>query len=288
MVSLYVKILKKTITDIELDLFKYNLDISCCVPHAILFNLNSEEKKILGKKEWSKLYSPDIERKDEHDSKDEYNIDPSQFDDEDEYVDALRKLWKRKYDYFNEFSSINPSNYIHEDAYGKAIDNKKNWMNKYDKDNAYKLDPSDYDCEEGYLDDLRCCWQHKYDPDTKINVCIDDYNTEEDYKESLVNNWKETYDPQHRFNGFQFERFTTVDDYLIELNDRLDWIKKCDPEGIFSKIDPSKYDNMFQYQHILDLRKAWKKKYDTNNEHTNVDSCDYNSVEEYHRALMGQ
>ena len=106
-------------------------------------------------------------------------------DDEDEYVDALRKLWKRKYDYFNEFSSINPSNYIYEDAYGKAIDNKKNWMNKYDKDNAYKLDPSDYDCEEEYLDDLRCCWQHKYDP-------------------------------QHRFNGFQFERFTTVDDYLLD------------------------------------------------------------------------
>ena len=26
------------------------------------FNLNSEAKKILGKKEWSKLYSPDIER----------------------------------------------------------------------------------------------------------------------------------------------------------------------------------------------------------------------------------
>lgn len=258
------------------------------MPHAIFFNLNSEAKKILGKKEWSKLYSPDIKWKDEHDSKDEYNIDPSQFDDEDEYVDALRKLWKHKYDYFNEFSSINPSNYIHEDAYGKAIDYKKNWMNKYDKDNAYKLDPSDYDCEEEYLDDLRYCWQHKYDPGTKTNVCVDDYNTEEDYKESLVNNWKETYDPQHRFNGFQFERFTTVDDYLIGLNDRLDWIKKCDPEGIFSKIDPSKYDNMFQYQHVLDLRKAWKKKYDPNNEHTNVDPCDYNSVEEYHRALMGQ
>lgn len=75
---------------------------------------------------------------------------------------------------------------------------------------------------------------------------------------------------------------------MVELNNRLDWIKKCDPEGIFSKIDPSKYDNMFQYQHILDLRKAWKKKYDRNNEHTNVDPCVYNSVEEYLRALMGQ
>ncbi len=44
------------------------------------------------------------EWKDEHDSNDEYNVDPSQFDDEDEYVDALRKLWKEKHDYFNEFS----------------------------------------------------------------------------------------------------------------------------------------------------------------------------------------
>lgn len=50
MVSLYIKILKKTITDTKLELFKYNLDISCCVPHAIFFNLNSEAKKILGKK----------------------------------------------------------------------------------------------------------------------------------------------------------------------------------------------------------------------------------------------
>lgn len=62
MVSLYIKILKKTIKDTELELFKYNLEISCCVPNAVFFNLNSEAKKILGKKEWSKLYSPDIER----------------------------------------------------------------------------------------------------------------------------------------------------------------------------------------------------------------------------------
>lgn len=216
----------------------------------------------------------------------DYNLDPSEYEDEDEYLDALRKLWKEKHDYFNEFNSVNPRNYSNESDYLKAIENKKNWMNKYDKNNAYKLDPSDYVCEEDYLDDLRACWQEKYDPNTKTNVCVDDYNTEEDYKKSLVNNWQETYDPQHRFNGFQFERFTTVDDYLIELNDRLDWIKKCDPDGVYNKIDPSKYDNMFQYQHILDLRKAWKNKYDPNNEHTNIDPCDYSSVEEYHKALM--
>ena len=216
----------------------------------------------------------------------DYNLDPSEYEDEDEYLDALRKLWKEKHDYFNEFNSVNPRNYSNESDYLKVIENKKNWMNKYDKNNAYKLDPSDYVCEEDYLDDLRACWQEKYDPNTKTNVCVDDYNTEEDYKKSLVNNWQETYDPQHRFNGFQFERFTTVDDYLVELNDRINWIKKCDPDGVYNKIDPSKYDNMFQYQHILDLRKAWKNKYDPNNEHTNIDPCDYSSVEEYHKAIM--
>lgn len=216
----------------------------------------------------------------------DYNLDPSQFDEEEEYLDALRKLWKEKHDYFNEFDSINPRNYSSESDYSKAIENKKNWMNKYDKNNAYKLDPSSYECEEDYLDDLRTCWQDKYDPDNRTIISVNDYDTEKDYKESLVNNWQETYDPQHRFNGFNFERFTTVDDYLVELNDRKDWINKCDPEGIFSKIDPSKYDNMFQYQHVLDLRKAWKNKYDPDNIHNEIDPCDYSSVEEYHKALM--
>lgn len=112
----------------------------------------------------------------------DYNLDPSEYEDEDEYLDALRKLWKEKHDYFNEFNSVNPRNYSNESDYLKVIENKKNWMNKYDKNNAYKLDPSDYVCEEDYLDDLRACWQEKYDPNTKTNVCVDDYNTEEDYK----------------------------------------------------------------------------------------------------------
>lgn len=216
----------------------------------------------------------------------DYNLDPSEYDDEEEYLDALRKLWKEKHDYFNEFNSVNPRNYSNESDYFNAIENKKNWMDKYDKNNAYKLDPSDYDREEDYLDDLRCCWQDKYDPDKRTIISVNDYDTEEDYKESLVNNWQETYDPQHRFNSFTFERFTTIDDYLVELNDRKDWINKCDPEGVYSKIDPSKYDNMFQYQHVLDLRKAWKNKYDPDNIHNEIDPCDYNSVEEYHKALM--
>lgn len=226
------------------------------------------------------------EWKDEHDSNDEYNVDPSQFDDVEEYLDALRKLWKRKYDYFNEFSSIDPNEYSNEDDYSNAIENKKNWMNKYDKDNVYKLDPSDYDCEEEYLDALRSCWQDKYDPSFKTNIDVDDYDTEEDYRNALILDWQETYDSKHQFNGFNFNKFTTIDDYQVELNNRLNWVKECDPEGKYSKIDASNYDNLIQYKHQINLRKAWKNKYDPNNEHTNINPCDYNDVEEYHKAIM--
>lgn len=225
------------------------------------------------------------EWKDEHDPNDEYHVDPSQFDDEEEYVDELRGLWKRKYDYFNEFSSIDPQDYRDEYTYSGAIEDKKYWMNKYDKNNAYKLDPSDCDGEEEYLDALRSCWQGKYDPDFKCNIDVDDYDCEKEYRKALVQDWQDTYDQQHRFNGFRFERFKTVDDYLVEYNDRLNWMKQCDAEGKYSKLDPSYCDNLIQYKHQVNLRKAWKNKYDPNNEFPSVDPCDYKSVEDYNEAL---
>ena len=150
---------------------------------------------------------------------------------------------------------------------------------------GYKLDPSDYDCEEEYLDALRSCWQDKYDPSFKTNVDVSDYAHEEVYRNALILDWQETYDSKHQFNGFNFDKFTTIDDYLVEYNDRLNWIKECDAEGKYSKIDASNYDNLIQYKHQINLRKAWKNKYDPNNEHTNINPCDYNSVEEYHDAL---
>ena len=241
----------------------------------LIDNVNEYKDRIDECKEW----------KDEHDSNDEYNVDPSQFDDVEEYLDALRKLWKRKYDYFNEFSSIDPNDYSNEDDYSNAIENKKNWMNKYDKDNAYKLDPSDYDCEEEYLDALRSCWQDKYDPSFKTNIDVDDYDHEEDYRNALILDWQETFDPKHQFNGFNFNKFTTIDDYLVELDDRMNWTTQCDPEGMYSKIDASNYDNLIQYKHQINLRKAWKNKYDPNNEHTDINPCDYSSVEEYNEVL---
>ena len=135
------------------------------------------------------------------------------------------------------------------------------------------------------MDTLRSCWQAKYDPSFKTNVVVSDYDHEEDYRNALILDWLETFNPKHQFKGFKFNKFTTIDDYLIELHDRLNWVKECDAEGKYSKIDPSNYDNLIQYKHQINLRKAWKNKFDPNNEHTNVDPCDYKDVEEYHDAI---
>lgn len=139
----------------------------------LIEDVNEYKERVETYREWIDTYG-------------DYNLDPSEYDDEDEYLDALRKLWKEKYDYFNEFNSVNPRNYSNESDYFNAIENKKNWMNKYDKNNAYKLDPSSYENEEDYLDDLRTCWQDKYDPDKRTIISANDYDTEEDYKESLI------------------------------------------------------------------------------------------------------
>lgn len=227
------------------------------------------------------VYRTRLEWRNELDPDNEFEVSPCDFENKEYYVNALKRAWKKEYDPYDEFKHNS-----NESDYSKTIDNKKNWMQKYDKNNAYKLDPSDYDCEEEYLDALRFCWQNKYDPSIKTNIDVDDCDTEEDYRNALILDWQDTYDPKHQFNGFNFDKFTTTDDYLVELNDRIDWINKCNPEGIFSKIDQFKYDNIFQYQHVLDLRKAWKNKYDPNNIHNEIDPCDYSSVEEYHKVLM--
>ncbi len=231
-------------------------------------------------------YRTRLEWRDELDCDCEFDVNPCDFEYKEYYVKELKRAWKKELDPYDEFTHVDLKWIDDVNEYKERIDECREWKDEHDSNNEYNIDPSDYDYEEEYLDDLRRCWQDKYDPNTKTNVCVDDYETEADYRESLVNNWQETYDPQHRFNGFEFERFTTVDDYLIELNDRLDWIKKCDPDGVYSKIDPSKYDNMFQYQHVLDLSKAWKNKYNPDNIHNEIDPCDYSSVEEYHKAIM--
>lgn len=62
MASIYIKILKKTANGMELEMFKYNIDISCCIPNILFLKLKREAKEILGDKAWNELYDPNVEK----------------------------------------------------------------------------------------------------------------------------------------------------------------------------------------------------------------------------------
>lgn len=233
------------------------------------------------------VYRTRLEWRDEQDCDCEFEVNPCDFEYEDwYYVKALKRAWKKELDPYDEFEYIDLELIDDVNEYKDRIDECKEWKDEHDSNDEYNVDPSQFDDVEEYLDALRSCWQDKYDPSFKTNVDVSDYAHEEDYRNALILDWQETFDPKHQFKGFNFDKFTTIDDYLVELHDRLNWIKECDAEGMYSKIDASNYDNLIQYKHQINLRKAWKNKFDPNNEHTNVAPCDYSSVDEYHEAIM--
>lgn len=221
------------------------------------------------------VYRTRLEWRDEWDWDCEFEVNPCDFEYEEYYVKALKRAWKKELDPYDEFEYIDLEWIDDVNEYKDRIDECKEWKDEHDSNDEYNVDPSQFDDVEEYLDALRSCWQDKYDPSFKTNIDVDDYDTEEDYRNALILDWQETYDSKHQFNGFNFDKFTTIDDYQVELNNRLNWVKECDPEGKYSKIDASNYDNLIQYKHQINLRKAWKNKYDPNNEYTNINPCDY-------------
>jgi len=85
-------------------------------------------------------------------------------------------------------------------------------MKKCDKNNAYKLDPSDYEYED-YLDELRSCWQDRYDPDFKSNIDVDDYDCEKEYRNALIENLHDKYDPDNMHSEIDSCDYSCVDEY---------------------------------------------------------------------------
>lgn len=197
------------------------------------------------------VYRTRLEWRDEWDCDCEFEVNPCDFEYEEYYVKALKRAWKKELDPYDEFEYIDLELIDDVNEYKDRIDECKEWKDEHDSNDEYNVDPSQFDDVEEYLDALRSCWQDKYDPSFNCDIDVGDYDTEEDYRNALIIDWQDTYDPQHRFNGFKFNKFTTIDDYLVELDDRMNWTTQCDPEGMYSKIDASNYDNLIQYKHQI-------------------------------------
>ena len=145
------------------------------------------------------------EWKEEHDPADECDIDPGAYEYEDDYVEAIKK-WKKSTKSHDKVPFVyNMKNYTHKakkqmsrkrlskpkldlvDIEGNPTEeDKQSWEDKHNFYNSFgSVDPTQYDHESDYLDDLRIKWKEYYDPAEMYDVNPSDYDTEEDYMEAI-------------------------------------------------------------------------------------------------------
>ena len=73
-------------------------------------------------------------------------------------------------------------------------EDKKSWGDKHNFYNSFSsVDPTQYDHESDYLDDLRVRWKEYYDPSDMYDVDPQDYDREEDYMEAIKQYIKSKY-----------------------------------------------------------------------------------------------
>lgn len=73
-------------------------------------------------------------------------------------------------------------------------DDKKSWGDKHNSYNTFSsVDPSQYDHELDYLNDLRKQWKEYYDSSDMYDVNSKDYDRDEDYMEAIKQYIKSKY-----------------------------------------------------------------------------------------------
>lgn len=76
------------------------------------------------------------------------------------YLKMIKKSWEDKHNFYNSFSSVDPTQYDHEKDY--LNDLRKQWKQYYDPSDMYDVDPKDYDNEEDYMEAIKQYIKSKY------------------------------------------------------------------------------------------------------------------------------
>ena len=122
----------------------------------------------------------------------DYDLDPEDFDSEEEYEEALEEAkekyaWRENCEDGFEYN-IDPEDYETEEEYLEALNEEKYaWRETCEDGSEYCIDPEDYDTEEEYLEDLneeKYAWRESCDPEENLDP--EDYETEEDYRNALL------------------------------------------------------------------------------------------------------
>lgn len=211
----------------------------------------------------------------------DFDIDPQNYKNEDTYLDALTKRIKEKYDPENEFYCIDPLDYDSPYEYQYEIDERIHWLELYDPNHQYPVDPSEFSDEEDYVEAVNEWKDYVASLDAELDeeeaLESDDID---DYRNKAL---KQMSRKRPNSVEYHFDNIVEVSQKEnISEDDKKSWEDKHNFYNSFSSVDPTQYDRELDY--LDDLRKQWKEYYDPSDMY-DVDPKDYDNEEEYMEAI---
>ena len=212
----------------------------------------------------------------------DFDIDPQNYKNEDTYLDALTKRIKEMYDPENEFYCIDPLDYDSPYEYQYEIDERIHWLELYDPNHQYPVDPSEFSDEEDYVEAVNEWKDYVASLDAELDeeevLKSDDMD---DYRNKALKQMS-----RKRPNSVEYHLDNIVEvsqEENVSEDDKKYWEDKHNFYNSFSSVDPTQYDHESDY--LDDLRVKWKEYYDPSDMY-DVDPHDYDNEGDYVDAIQ--
>lgn len=229
--------------------------------------------------------------RDEHDEGYEYDVDPNDYDTEDEYLDALEEAkygWRETYEDDTDYD-VDPEDYETEEEYLEALEEAKTaWRNDCEEGSDFGLDPEYYDTKEEYeeaLEKAKYAWRENAEDGTEFGIHPENYETEDDYEQALEEAkyaWRESVEDGSDYDIFP-EDFDSEEEYTDALEtakaEFFSWRNKYKD----APINPSTYATEEEYLDAVETKKFGWRKYCSNR--FGILATDFETREEYNAAV---
>lgn len=229
--------------------------------------------------------------RDEHDEGYEYDVDPNDYETEDEYLDALEEAkygWRETYEGDTDYD-VDPEDYETEEEYLEALEEAKTaWRNDCEDGSDFGLDPEYYDTKEEYeeaLEKAKYAWRENAEDGTEFGIHPENYETEDDYEQALEEAkyaWRESVEDGSDFDIFP-DDFDSEEEYLDALEtakaEFFSWRNKYKD----APINPSTYATEEEYLDAVETKKFGWRKYCSNR--FGILATDFETREEYNVAV---
>ena len=211
-----------------------------------------------------------------------FDVNPKNYKNEDAYLDALTNIIREKYDPEDEFYCIDPLDYDSPDEYQYEIDERIHWLELYDPDYQYPVNPSEFRDEENYVEAVNEWKDYVASLDAELD---EEESLEPDDMDDYRN--KALKQISRRRPNFVEDHLDNIEEVsqeeIVFKEDKKSWEDKHNFYNSFSSVDTTQYDHESDY--LDDLRIKWKEYYDPT-EMYDVDPHDYDNEGDYMDAIQ--